>query len=364
MKKFVASILLFLAPVLLVMGTFGFVVYQSGEWRTEEEIAQRVIAGEPAFLGLAYRDNRQYYKHLVADGKAADLLVLGSSRSMQFSSRFFTQPSFYNAGGGANFAHEYRFFLENISPESLPDTLILVLDQYYFQDGWSPKEAWPTLGYEHYEFNGSDALLRVIKDWAIGKYSLRDAFFPQPNTYGIAAVGRGSGFYADGSYCYGNLMDHPERGTDVGFHDSFDRIIRGTERFEWADEVYEPAVEEIKNLLDFCKEHEIQVVGVLPPYAPSVYNRMMESGKYGYLNKLPDVLGELMQSYGFELFDFTNMSQTRDDEYVDGYHGGDRVYARLTLELAEKSRILAGRINVDYLTRALETETNPLRLSA
>lgn len=364
MKRFVASVLLFLMPVLLVMGIFGFVVYQSGEWRTEEEIAERVIAGEPAFLGLAYRDNRQYYKHLVADGKAADLLVLGSSRSMQFSSKFFTQPSFYNAGGGANFAHEYRFFLEHISSESLPDTLILVLDQYYFQNAWSPKEAWPTLGYEHYEFNGSDALMRVIKDWAIGKYSLRDAFFPEPNTYGIAAIGRGSGFYADGSYCYGNLMDHPERGTDVGFHDSFDRITRGVDRFEWADEVYQPAVDEIATLLDFCKEHEIQVVGILPPYAPSVYNRMMESGKYGYLNQLPNVLGDLMQSYGFELFDFTNMPQTRDDEYVDGYHGGDRVYARLTLELAEKSRILAGQIDVDYLTRALSTEENPLRLSA
>lgn len=364
MKRFVASVLLFLLPVLLVMGTFGFVVYQSGEWRTEEEIAARVIAGEPAFLGLAYRDNRQYYKHLVADGKAADLLVLGSSRSMQFSSKFFTQPSFYNAGGGANFAHEYRYFLEHISPESLPDTLILVLDQYYFQNVWSPKEAWPTLGYEHYVFNGSDALLRVIKDWAIGKYSLKDAFFPAPDTYGIAAVGRGSGFYADGSYCYGNLMDHPERGTDVGFHDSFDRITRGVERFEWADAVYEPAVEEIRNLLEFCQEHEIQVVGVLPPYAPSVYNRMIESGKYGYLDQLPDVLGEVMQSYGFELFDFTNMPQTRDEEYVDGYHGGDRVYARLTLELSEKSRILAGQIDVDYLTHALGTETNPLRLSA
>lgn len=94
MKRFLAVVALFLVPVLLVCGVFGLAVYSSGEWRTEEEVAQMVLNGEPAFLGLAYRDNTRYYKHLVASGKGADLLVLGTSRSMQFHSEFFTTDSF------------------------------------------------------------------------------------------------------------------------------------------------------------------------------------------------------------------------------------------------------------------------------
>ena len=103
MKRFLAVVALFLAPVILVCGVFGLAVYTSGEWRTEEEVAQMVLDGEPAFLGLAYRDNTRYYKHLVASGKGADLLVLGTSRSMQFHSEFFTTDSFYNAGGGSGY---------------------------------------------------------------------------------------------------------------------------------------------------------------------------------------------------------------------------------------------------------------------
>ena len=364
MKRFIAGVLAFLLPVALVMGLFGFALYQSGEWRSEEEIADRILAGEPAFLGLAYRDNRRYYKHLVANGKQAEILVLGSSRSMQFSEKMFAGSSFYNAGGGANLMTEYHFFLESMEPEALPDTLILVLDQYLFQDQFSPEETWSGYDYSHSTFDPSDALTRAIKDWAGGKYSLLGALHPQPNTYGLAAVGRGSGYYPDGSYCYGNLMDHPEQGSDVGFHDSFDRITRGVSRFEWADTVYEPSLHELDRLLSFCKEHNIEVVGILPPYAPSVYQRMMDTGNYGYLTELPAAAGEILNAYGWELFDFTNMPDTTDAEYIDGYHGGDRVYARIAQHLAEESTALAGKIDTDYLDRALADSGNPLRLAA
>lgn len=364
MKKFLACVALFLAPVLLVLGLFGGAVYASGEWRAEEEIAARVLAGEPAFLGLAYRDNTRYYKHLVASGKSAELLVLGTSRSMQLHSEFFTTANFYNAGGGANYIHEYQFFLENLPVDALPQTLLLVLDQYFFEEGWSAVELLPELDYSHYSFQPGAALSSSLQDWAAGKYSLLAALRRQPYVYGMAAVGRGSGFYADGSYSYGKLMDHPEQGTDVGFHDSFDRIARGENRFEYAAEVYEPSLETLDRLLAFCAQHGIQVVGILPPYAPSVYARMMETGLYGYIFLLPDALRARFAPHGFELFDFTNMPATQDAEYIDGYHGGDRVYARLTQELAAQSRLLAGQVDTEYLAAALQESGNPLRLAA
>lgn len=364
MKKFLSGVALFLVPILLVLSVFGVVLYQSGEWHTEEEVAQLAAQGEPTLFGLAYRDNRSYYKHLVAEQKAAHLLILGTSRSMQFHSEFFTEPSFYNAGGGANQPHEYRFFLENLPEDSLPKTLILVLDQYFFQQGWSEPGLAQPLSYDHYEFQAMDAFRRVMKDWADGKYNLWHALNPPEHVYGMAAVGRGSGFASDGSYNYGSLLDHPERGTDVGFHDSFDRILKSGTRFEWAENIYQPSLDEFDRLLAFCKEKEIQVVGIIPPYAPSVYLRMQESGHYDYLNKIAEEMRPRMEASGFELFDFTYMPDTQDAEYIDGYHGGDRVYARLTLELAKQSNILAGMIDTEYLHRALENGENPLRLGA
>lgn len=364
MKKFLTCVALFFIPVILVYGVFGFALYRSGEWRSEQEIVDRAANGEDAFMGLAYRDNTFYFKHIGACSKKAELLVLGTSRSMQFASDFFTTPSFYNAGGGAGYTHAYRYFLETLPPEARPKTIIMVLDQYFFEQGWSDVAAWPQLDYAHYTFNLRTAMPRFLKDWAQGKFRLRDMLTPPENSYGIAAIGRGSGFHSDGSYCYGELMDHPEDGTDVGFHDTFNRIDTGTRRFEWSDTIYQPCLDEIALTMKFCHDNGIQVVGIIPPYAPSVWQRMEESGKYGYIHALPDALRQIMQPYGFELFDFTFMPDTQDAEYIDGYHGGDRVYARLALHLGEQSQILSGLVDTDYLEKALAPSDNPLRLTA
>lgn len=364
MKRFLSVVALFLLPVVLVVGLFARAVYASGEWRTEEEIAGRVAAGEPAFFGLAYRDNTRYYKHLVANELGADLLVLGTSRSMQFHSEFFTNKSFYNAGGGAGYINEFQFFLEQLDEDKLPHTLIMVMDQYFFNQSWVGTGEMPdSFDYGHYPFSWKTALPEAIRGWASGKYSLLNALQMHPNVYGMAAVGRGSGFYADGSYDYGRVVDHPEEGTDVGFHDTFDRIAKGINRFEYGDSVYPKSTETVQSLLAFCNEHQIQVVLIIPPYAPSVYQRMEETGKYGYLDWIPPILTELCQPYGYEVYDLTYMPNTTDDEFIDGYHGGDRVYAAIAQLLAEKSQILQGQIDTDYLNKALADSGNPLRLA-
>ena len=58
-----------------------------------------------------------------------------------------------------------------------------------------------------------------------------------------------------------------------------------------------------------------------------------------------------------------SVQTTLDEEYIDGYHGSDRVYARLALHLAEESETLAGLIDTEYLTAALAPSSSPLRLA-
>ena len=240
----------------------------------------------------------------------------------------------------------------------------MVLDQNFFNQAWVGTGSMPEFfDYNHYGFSFKSALPEAIRGWAQGKFTLRGAYSAHPNVYGMAAVGRGSGYNADGSYCYGRLLDHPETGTDVGFHDTFDRILKGTDRFEYGEYVYEPSTLAIQSLLAFCNDHEIEVVLIVPPYAPSVYQRMVESGNYGYLDWIMPILTELCEPYGYEVYDFSYMPDTLDEEYVDGYHGSDRVYARLALHLAEESETLAGLIDTEYLTAALAPSSSPLRLA-
>ena len=119
----------------------------------------------------------------------------------------------------------------------------------------------------------------------------------------------------------------------------------------------------IESLLAWCNDHDIEVVLIVPPYAPSVYERMVESGNYGYFDWIMPILTELCAPYGYEVYDFSYMPDTLDEEYIDGYHGSDRVYARLALHLAEESETLAGLIDTDYLNAALAPSSSPLRLA-
>ena len=65
---------------------------------------------------------------------------------------------------------------------------------------------------------------------------------------------------------------------------------------------------------------------------------------------------------GGEFYDFTAI-ESEDVEYIDGFHGGDRVYARIALALDEESEILAGEIDRAAIERLLaDPDGNPRAL--
>lgn len=365
MKSFLKYTALFLTPVLAFCLFFCFVLFQSKEHTTEQEAVKKAMDVENILFGLAYRDNTGYFKKLLADEKQANLLILGTSRSMQFHSQFFTSESFFNAGGACGYINSFEYFLSQMESGAKPDTVIMVMDQYFFNGNWVGTSSMPEdLSYGQYDFSFKTAFWETVQGWGKGKYSAFEILTAPGNYYGFSAAANQRGFLSDGSYSYGKLMTNPRDGTDVGFHDSFDRIAKGINRFEYASEIYPKSIEVVESLLKYCSENEIKAVLIIPPYAPSVYAKMKENGNYAYLDLIYPTLSQLCAPYGFEVYDFTNMPQTSDDEYVDGYHGGDLVYAKIALELSEKSSILSGMINTQFINEALENTPSPLKLSA
>ena len=54
---------------------------------------------------------------------------------------------------------------------------------------------------------------------------------------------------------------------------------------------------------------------------------MQETGQYGYIPATLASLETMFARYGFEVFDYSYLPETNDSQYVDGFHGSDRVYA-------------------------------------
>lgn len=365
MKKFLRVIACFLIPVMLVYGLFSVVLWRSGELTPTTSVIDSTLAGETKLFGLAYRDETQAYKHAMASAKSAELLVLGTSRSMQFRAGFFQTDSFYNAGGSVPYLPQALNFLERLPKESLPRHLLLVLDQYFFNEIWSAPgnvREIPPYTFEA-DFAPIKALRRTMADAVDGKYEIAKLLQNSNEAIGMAAAARGAGFYPDGSYSYGTAVLHPEASADAGFADTLERIQHRTKRFEAGEMVSPYSIEALAYLLEFCDLNDILVTAVIPPYAPTVWKTMEATGDYSYIPQLYPKLYPIFAYYGYELFDYTYLPETTDEMYIDGFHGSDRVYALICVKLAQQSTLLHSYLDEKKLIELYTASGNPLTVA-
>ena len=115
MKKFLRVLALFLLPVALLYGLFAAVLVSTRELAGMEEIVAATLDGSLTLYGTSHHENFATYKLRVTSALAPRLLVLGTSRSMQLRGDFFSEKSFYNAGGAVRNMADYEDFLRRHS---------------------------------------------------------------------------------------------------------------------------------------------------------------------------------------------------------------------------------------------------------
>ena len=166
-----------------------------------------------------------------------------------------------------------------------------------------------------------------------------------------------------GTDTYGTAVLHPEKSVDAEFKDTLQRIAKNTNRFEYGETPDAESLAQTEALLAFCARAGIEVTAFLPPYAPSVWQRMQETEQYGYISATFAALETMFARYGFEVFDYSYLPETNDSQYVDGFHGSDRVYAALCARLAEDSLLLGAQFDSAALTALFTAQGNPLTVS-
>ena len=279
MKKFIKDICLFSAPILLFIAFLiflYFVGYQSGELREINDSITAQRENHSILLGMGYNEQTLYYKLTNANYYKAELIALGTSRAMQFKSNYF-KKNFYNCGGavGGNY-NEYRNFLENLT--YIPEFILLDLDAWVFNDAWNKN----CLEYDDYveiiqaDRSENSILKTMTSDYISGKWKLSDLRCYSKNI-GFNGKIKDEGFLYDGSYYYGSVYRHPEQQEDYKFVNTKERIVKGISRFEYGENIDNDTIKQLKNLLDYCSEKGIYVVGYIAPYAPSIYADMTKS---------------------------------------------------------------------------------------
>lgn len=363
MKKFVVRLFLCILPFAIFLFPFGIVAIQSKEIFDFDDIIKAQKEKKIGLVGMGYSEQTTYYKLKVANESRADVIALGTSRVMQIREDYF-KNSFYNCGGAVsqNF-DEYLMFLQKLSDDELPEVIILGLDSWIFNDEWNKSLTHGSIKSEKKDIDEKVIIKQMIKDYFDKKWTFEQFIKGYANA-GFNGIIKGNGYKEDGSYCYTDIYREPELSEDYKFVSTLRRVNTGTARFEYGEEVDRETLEYLDELLKYCYGKGIKVVAFIPPFAPTVLDKMMEINKYGYIIKCYDTIRPYFEKYNFELYDFLDVRKLGcDDSYfVDGFHGGSVAYGMMLMEMCEEHSVLESYIDVQILENLLENRFSNMAL--
>lgn len=340
MRKFITNIVLFFIPIGIVLAgimPFYAVALYSGEIKNIDDNIEKQHQNPQSLLGFGYSEQKEYYKVHNANYFKAKVISVGTSRVMQFKGDCF-QGDFYNCGGvvSGNY-NEYVNFLKNLSYD--PEMIILGLDSWVFNDAWNKlRDNYETfIEIQPPNINDWSVVKSIFEDWKIDKWSFSD-LENYPNNIGFSGRVKDSGYMYDGSYYDGNVYRNPTEQADYLFKDTLNRIENGIRRFEWGETMDPDTIVQLSNLLSYCKERKIMVVGFLTPYAPTVYETMVKSGNYGYMSEIVPACKELFDKYDYEFYDYMDgkLLGVTDEYFLDGFHGSEIVYSLILEDMILK----------------------------
>ena len=357
MKKFCIQIFIFISPLFLILTIISFILAFSGEYFTN--IDKLIRNNEKYLIGYAYNENN--YKYLkwfyINSHEKKSIIALGSSRVLQFRASMF-DTSFYNAGYTISSVNDFLPFLQGIPKSKYPEYLIIGLDQWMFNKNYDnltilpTKESWKN---SFVKYPAKNTYWDVFKIIFKGKYN---TLFLQKSSIeyiGLNAKINNKGFRNDGSIYYGDqiikLINNDTTANDYNYCDTYKRIKNGNSRFEFGNTVNNSALIVLDKFLKYCSENQIKVIAFLPPFADKVFNSMIKTENYNYLNEIYPKIKPLFYKYDYEIYNFSSVSScnSSDDETLDGYHGGELTYQKILIKMLDSGSILNNVSNPERL---------------
>lgn len=309
-------------------------------------------SGTFAIFGSGMSQDFVDYKLRLYAAKKPEILTLGSSRVMQFRSKYFAK-SFVNVGGTAGNLAVLRSTLDAMLAVHKPEAIILGLDFWWFTRKWEPNP-WqntpPTAGSYNYGFD----TLKTPWEWLLtGKVSVAEFVAPltgsfRPDRYGIMAQRFNDGFGSDGSWYYAGDVTGQQKPFDYQFRDTLKQVEYGIKAFSYAPEISQDHLDAFAEIYCKLKARGIKTFVFISPLSGRVLDAMKAREQhYPQLFQLVDNL----RQRGIEVMDFTDPRRfgSSDCEFVDGFHGGDVVYARLLRDMADRYPALLPYVQIEEL---------------
>lgn len=366
MRKFILRIFIFSIPLFLILIPPLWYLYKTKENFFDLESFLKKSNTEKYLIGYIY--NEKNYGYLkwksISINPKYEVWSIGSSRAMQFRKEMFVK-SFYNAGFTVRYINEFLPFMKSIDHSKYPDVLIVTLDTWMFNANYDKvdKAIDETKWSNSFSVNPNFKILKSVwKDIIANKYE-SEKIYKSDGLYriGCNALYKNSGFRNDGSFYYGEqiqkLLIEDSTCSDYNFKNTFSRIDKGIKLFQYGNTPNPKAFEELEKFLDYCQKNSIKVVLIMPPFAKATFNKMLTSGNYNYIKHIPEKCDILAKKHGFEFYNFTTtmLINSDDNEFIDGFHGSEKVYLKMLIKIIGIKSVLNEESNIDKLKMDLNT---------
>jgi hypothetical protein len=351
----VAFLITTIVPLTLAFISLLFFL-RSGENWTYESLVSFQRSHHAIFAPAADFDRFAYKLEIVRQVRP-EIVVLGSSRALGFQGRYFRVP-FVNVGHAMRSLEEGELFLSKMEYVPKPQNIIIVVDFWWFNSSVAPAGQsygrFPRLALNRdlvrlpleYIWKGELGLWQLP---ALAFLGYRRNAVTNFENLGVEGISSSNGMRPDGSMLYAWALGDRSR------YDPFARpssmAAAGSDNFAWGDDVDQRLFERFSNLVKGFKHKGIAVSLVVPPIAPKIKDLFARSGRYGYIEKLREMLREL----DVPTSDFHDAAQipATDCDFMDAYHTGDITYLKMLVKMAHRWTWLADRVDLDAASRTI-----------
>lgn len=369
MKIFIKKTLLY-SILLLSIYLFPLSIYiLSRDYVSLDKVVNLQYSKPNVLFSFSYfGESYVAYKTLLLQKVKPDVIAFGSSRTFQIRKEFFNKPeTFVNASvprPSIGNLINLKNLIDELPNDGKKRELVLLLDKRYFTERYDTssdiKNRFVVNRFSHLI---GKPLRLVYLDYFSGKYSLTDFVSQSQNSdnIGLWSLVRDSGVRADGSVKEGYEETVSNR-KDVLKGDisaRVEEIKNYNPTLLLQEEKNIPKnLEDLKSILDLCKQRNIDVVAFIPP-DPVEVAKEIKSNTSPYAQsqtKLASSISDIFSEYNFSFFDLSDITQYggSDDEFIDLIHGGDLLYAKAILYMAQNNSNLKSYVNVSGLQEIIK----------
>lgn len=348
---------LFFVPLLGGAAFLEYALYASGEsWPTTKVVEAQDGLDELIVSRSCFSQQFNVLKLAIMKARSPEIVVLGSSRVMQFRSFLFHphEASFYNGGGMIQEVADIVTYVRMVRDGNVPRPRVVIVgvDHWWFPERKRTASSWmnpEALRDEVYDATAHVTAMRTMIWYMRNDYFpwqslvadgfLRSAGYGYPAT-GMLAVVKGDGFRKDGSMLHAeHIVDYLRK---PGFDDRYRvaeeaRNLTGWFGYPHLDSVM---LGRFNDALSSLTRMGIEVYVVLAPFSNEVFE-VVNNPDYdrAWWKEFTELLPEQVRAGGIPLISVTSPAHYGlTDEYMyDGVHPSEVMLSYIVADLLRQA---------------------------